>query len=235
MKIRVRQEGKIVVLNLEGSIDINTANFIEATGQLIREGHTKMLCNFKGVDMVDYNGLSIITIAYKNIVNKGGTMKFCNVSLHIKEFFKMVRLDLVFDIYDDEDKALRAFEVVSKIDKLHLRRRFKRLEFYHPIKFHLAKQPGAKKLSGKMLNISGAGMFIHTKHLYPLSTKLFFEVKMDNNKKYTLQGVISWHADKELQPHCYPGIGVQFVNLTSETQREIIEFVDKNTSLRSNM
>jgi len=229
----MRQEENVVVLYLEGKIDINSANFIETTGQLARNGHLKILCNFKSVDMVDYNGLSIMAIAYKNVVNKGGIMKFCNVPPHVKELFRTVRLDLVFDIYDEEEKALITFETITRIDKLYLRRRFKRLEFYHPVKYGPVSSKNEKKYSGKLLNVGGAGLYIYTRHTFPISTQLALELILDESRSYELEGSVIWLSDKELQPHCYPGMGVQFINLSADIQREILDFIDKNVSHRS--
>ena len=46
-------------------------------------------------------------------------------------------------------------------------------------------------------------------------------------------GRVIWLADKELQPHAYPGMGVEFVNLDKHTQTKIIDFIDKHLVLRS--
>lgn len=232
MNIRLRYEGNIVLLYLEGNIDIDSANLIETTGQLAGDGSTKILCNFKNVNLIDNNGLSILAIAFKNVVNKGGILKFSNVPRHIKELFKLSRLDLVFDIYDTEEKALMAFETVTKIDKLYLRRRFKRLEFYHAVRFNLKKTP-EKKIIGKILNISGSGIFIYTKEVQPVQSNIIVEIKLENDQVYEVEGIIMWHADKDIQPHCYPGMGIQFTDIKSDVQKEILDFIDKNMTSRT--
>lgn len=236
MKIRKRREKKIIVLYLEGKININCANFIEETSILLNQDYLKLLCDFTNVDMVDYNGLSILAIAYKNVVNKNGVMKFCNVPIHIKKLFKLVRLDLVFDIYDDERAALKSFKTSSKIDKLYLRRRFKRLEFQLPIKYSLSNTAKSRVLSGKILNLSGEGLFIYTKHILPITSQISMQLKLDEDlKPIDLPGRIIWLADKELQPHCCPGMGVEFMHIDSENQKKIIDFIDKNITHRSKL
>jgi len=235
MEIRIRQDNSIYLLYPEGTINIDAAEIIETTGRLASEGHAKILCSFKKVDMVDYNGLSIITIAYKNVVNKSGVMKFCDVPIHVKELFKMARLDLVFDIYQTEEEALRAFEITSKIDKLYLRRRFERLDFRHAIQFWLRDSSKKQKYSARMLNLSGEGAFIYTKNIFPISTNIQIDIAFEDTKKHIIDGVVIWLADKDLQPHCFPGMGVQFINIPSNTQNEIVEFINKNLSSRSGM
>lgn len=235
MELHLRQEGTVVVLYVEGNIDIDSALFIETTGELIRQGNLRILCDFKNVGMIDYNGLSILTISYRNVINKNGMMKFCNVPAHVKELLKSARLDLILDVYEDTDTAIRAFEIFSKIDKLYLRRRFKRLEIHTPIKFTLSNVSQPKMYSGRMLNIGGGGIYIQTKHTFPVSTELDMELTLEEKKIYKLQASVIWVADKELQPHLYPGMGVEFLKLDYATQKDIMDFIDKNMTHRSNL
>lgn len=46
-----------------------------------------------------------------------------------------------------------------------------------------------------------------------------------------LEARVVWVPDKAVQPHEYPGIGVEFSNLSTENQQKIIEFIDRNISL----
>ena len=39
---------------------------------------------------------------------------------------------------------------------------------------------------------------------------------------------VIWIADKELQPHYYPGMGVAFISIGQEKEKAIIDFIDKN-------
>ena len=56
MEIKARQNGSIVILDLAGRIDIDSANFVEAVGQCVRDGYLDILCNFEEVDFIDYLG-----------------------------------------------------------------------------------------------------------------------------------------------------------------------------------
>jgi hypothetical protein len=41
---------------------------------------------------------------------------------------------------------------------------------------------------------------------------------------------VVWLADKQIQPHGYPGMGVEFVNISQEKQKTVLEFIDRNLS-----
>ncbi|MGB2706159.1 MAG: PilZ domain-containing protein [Candidatus Omnitrophota bacterium] len=234
MEIRKRFFKNIAVLYVAHNIDIDSAALIEETGRLTKEGIQKILCNLANVNLVDYNGLSILTIAYKNVVNQKGIMKFCSVPAHIKGLLKAARLDTVFEMYADEESALKSFELSARVDRLSLRRRFKRIDVNIPVKYKVGLSADSKLSKGKILNMGGEGMFILSKHTHPASTQLYMEIGFDKTKKpLALMGTVIWLADKELQPHSYPGMGVELVNIAKRTQEELIAFIDKNITRRS--
>ncbi len=234
MEIRKRFFNNIAVLYITHNIDIDSAALIEETGRLLKEGVGKILCNFANVNIIDYNGLSILSIAYKNVINQEGVMKFCDVPAHIKALFKSARLDTVFEMHADEENALESFALSAKVDRLTLRRRFKRIDANIPVKYKVGLSADGKLSRGKAPNISADGLFILSEHTHPASTHLYMEIGFDNKQKpLALMGSVIWLADRELQPHSYPGMGVEFINMEKRSQEKIIEFIDKNITQRS--
>jgi len=237
MKIRIRESKDVTVLDVDGHIDIDAAEFIETVGWILKNNKLKMLCNLENVELVDYSGLSILAIAYKNVVNHNGVMKFCNVALHIRELFKIVQMDKVFQCYDNEELALLNFdEKILELERRQLRRRFKRLEVGIDITFS-PKKAGAKEnqqCKGKALNISGAGLFICTPNIFPIRTQLNLEISLPKELiPLEAEGMVNWIAEKNLQPYCYPGMGVTFIKLDPQIQKELLDFIDKNITHRS--
>ena len=224
----------MAILYISGKIDMDSAALIEEIGRLLREGISKILCNFSNVEVVDYNGLSIIAIAYKNAVNQKGMLKFCAVPRHVKDLLRAARLDRVFEMHDTEETALKTFDVSSNIDRLSLRRRFKRIDMNVPVRYKVGLSAGTKFLNGKILNLSGAGLFILSKDTLPVSSEIYMEIKLVKRQKpLTLTGTVAWLADKELQLHTYPGMGVSFENLDRKAQAVIVDFINRNITHRS--
>lgn len=237
MKIKFRESEDITILDIEGSIDINASELVETVGWLLKNNKLKILCNFENVELVDYSGLSILAIAYKNVANHNGVMKFCNVGLHIKELLRVVQLDKIFYCYDTEEEALKNFdEKILELERRPLRRRFKRLEININVDFNIVKTKvkETKIHKGKVLNISGAGMFIYSPDLFPVRTTLNLEISLPEElAPLEMEGMVIWIADKNLQSYCYPGMGVQFINVNAEKQKELLDFIDKNVTHRS--
>lgn len=234
LEIEFRRSGEIAILDLTGSIDINSANFIEMIGWCLENGYRDILCNFENVNLVDYAGLSVLTIAYKEAINRKGRVKLVNVPAHIRKLFNLVCLDRIFDIYEDEKFAIRSFEgdrIISEIQKKQLRRRFKRLPLDIDIDFRL-KSTQDNYDHGKVLNISAVGLLVFAEKTYPLGDIL--EIRLSLLPQPGLIGLdtrVVWLVQKELQPQLYPGMGLEFYNINSSTQKKIVDFVDRNLPL----
>ena len=236
MNIRIREANNINIIDVEGRIDINSSEIIESIGWLIKNKKNDILLNFAKVDVLDYNGISILAIAYKNVMNHRGKMKFCNVSLRIEELFKLVRLNSVFEIYKDEKTALKTFHFASAIDKKVLRRRFKRLPLHTSVEFcSHEKQENEKNLwhSGKVLNLSGDGLFLYAKNVLPIGKKIKLKINLRDKQNLEINGIVIWLADKSLQPQSYPGMGIYFKKMYKRDQDKVLTFINKRLTHRT--
>jgi len=231
LEIAFRKASSVVILDLAGNIDIDSSNFIERIGWCLENGYEDILCNFENVNLVDYAGLSVLAIAYKNVLNHKGSIKFLSVPEHIKKIFCLVALDRVFEIFDDEKLAVKSFKedkIISEIQKKQLRRRFKRLPLDIDIDFK-SKSKEENFQHGKILNLSAVGLLVFADKVYPLGEIL--EIKFTLLPKYgllQLDARVNWHVQKELQPQIYPGMGLEFHDIDSQAQKKIVEFVERN-------
>jgi anti-sigma B factor antagonist len=233
MSIKIRGLDKVNILDIDGRIDINSSELIEIVGWLVNSGKLNIILNFENVDMVDYNGLSILAVAYKNILNHNGKLKLLNVSLSVVEMLKVVKLDSTFEIYNNEETAVQSF-FESEAQKLHLRRKFPRLDIHLKVRYKMiSDNKKAKSFEGNVLNISAAGLYIYTPNTFPMNTLLDIELNIPGEPALEATGRVSWLADKDLQPHAHPGMGVSFSHLTGQKERMVADFIDKNVTHRA--
>ncbi len=234
MEIRARQKNHIIILDISGRIDVDSANLIEIVGQCLRDGYPDILCNFEGVDFIDYMGISALVIAYKEVVNNKGRMKFSNIPVHLKGVFSVAGLEKVIDMYPTEELALTGFQedqIIEKIKKLQLRRRFKRLPIEMKIELKAKYDKKATCLKGDMFNLSGIGAFIYGCGQFKLGDEIVLKLKLPpRHEELDLEARVVWLADKQIQPHHHPGIGVEFYNISTSTQQKLLEFIEKNLS-----
>jgi len=237
LELRLREIKKITIIDIEGQLDLNASELIELVGWLMKRGKRKILLNFEGVQLLDYNGLSVIAIVYKNVKNYEGILKFQKVPLHIEKLFRVAQLLDIFELYQEEKLALLSFEekAIRQPVLPPLRRRFRRFEGtnivveYAPM--HRKDDPPQK---GKAMDLGGEGLFLYCEKNVPLNTELLLKLHLEKNTPpFEVTGVVVWHADKEIQPQMYPGLGIQFRKLSSDQQKFLIDFIDRNITQRS--
>lgn len=237
MEIKLRRKGNIIILDLCGRVDVNSANFIEVVGQCIRDGYGDILCNFEEVGFIDYMGISAITIAYKDVVNNKGRMKFVNIPPHLKGLFSVVGLDRVIEIHATEDLGLNSFKedkVIENIKRLQLRRRFKRLPIDIKIELKEKYDKSPIYLKVDILNLSAIGAYIYGCDKFKLGDKVVLTLRLPpRQEEVQVEAKVVWLSDKQIQPHQHPGMGVEFYNIPTSIQDKIIEFIERNLSFIS--
>ncbi len=224
----------MIILDLQGAIDVNSANLVEAVGQCIRDGYLDILCNFEEVNFIDYMGVSVIVIAYKEVVNNNGRMKFASVPAHLKGVFAIAGLDRTIESYATEALALNSFKedkIIENIQKLQLRRRFKRLPIDIKIELKRKFDKEATCFKVDILNLSAIGAYIFGCEKFKLGDEVTLRLKLSpKQEEIELEAKVVWLVDKQVQPQIYPGIGVEFYNLSASAQRKLLDFVERNLS-----
>jgi len=237
MEIRARIKEGIIILDLSGRIDVDSANFIETVGQSLRDGYLDILCNFEDVESIDYMGISVIVIAYKEVTSSKGRMKFCNLPAHLKNTLSISGLDAVIDIHATEDLAVNNFKedkIIEDIQKMQLRRRFKRLPI--DIKIELKNKYGRNPICLRVdiLNLSAIGAYIYGCDKFRLGDEIVIKFKLlPKDEEMELQAKVVWLSDKQFQPHFHPGMGVEFRNISVQVQEKLIGFIERNLSFMS--
>ena len=72
--------------------------------------HGKLLLNFSDVKFMSSSVLGKLVKLNKKCKADKTNLKMCNIAPEIYEVFKITRLNKVFDIQEDEESALAAFE-----------------------------------------------------------------------------------------------------------------------------
>jgi anti-sigma B factor antagonist len=91
----------------EGTIDQIGKEFGQACDQATTK---KLLVNFRGVSFMSSAMIGKLVLLNKKCKSDGINLKLCGISENVMEVFKIMRLNKVFDIHKDEEKALKAFD-----------------------------------------------------------------------------------------------------------------------------
>ena len=202
LEIKLRQSGNCIILDLCGYIDVNSANLVEVVGQCVRDGYLDILCNLEDVELIDYMGVSVVVIAYKEVINHQGRIKFVNIPAHLKGVFAISGIDRVIEIYASEDLALNSFQedkAIENIKKMQLRRRFKRLPIDLKIELKSKKGSFPECLKVEMLNLSALGAFIFGCGKFNLGDEVILKMILAPKPEVLeLEARVVWVPDKDV-------------------------------------
>ena len=112
MKLAKREMRGVVILDMQGKLmggpDADT--FRDILRGLIEEGKKRVIANLGDVTWVNSTGVGILMTGYTTLRRSGGDLKLLNISAKIKSILYVTKLNLIFECYDEEDRAIASFE-----------------------------------------------------------------------------------------------------------------------------
>ena len=75
-----------------------------------QSGNPKILISFENVEHLSSAALGTLITVNNKVRQKGGQLRLSNIDPQIYEVFVITKLNKLFQIYDDADKAARSFK-----------------------------------------------------------------------------------------------------------------------------
>jgi len=108
----VRKIDDVAIVDLTGEFTIEKApGLIRRTvGDVLDAGARNILMNLAQVTYMDSAaGVGELVSSYSSAVRRGARLKLLNAGRNIIHVLQLTRLDSVFEMYIDEDAAIRSF------------------------------------------------------------------------------------------------------------------------------
>jgi len=111
LKMRTREVHEVVIIDLNGQITLGEASAAirDEIRDQVGNGSHKILLNLAEVSYIDSAGLGELTSAYTSVKNRGGALKLLNLTKRVHDLMQITKLYTVFDVHDDEKKAIASF------------------------------------------------------------------------------------------------------------------------------
>ena len=111
LKIDEREFGDVTVLQLSGQLVLDDGDLVfrKRIHELVDRGRSKVVLDLAGVDYIDSAGVGMIVGKLKTVRERGGDMKLVRLNPRGLRIFGITKLLLVFESFDDEDKAVKSF------------------------------------------------------------------------------------------------------------------------------
>lgn len=82
----------------------------EKIKNVLSTGIQKILVDLDGVPYIDSTGVGFLVGSHTTVSHEGGWLKLVRVKSKILDVLKVMNLLKIFDIYEDEETALKSFE-----------------------------------------------------------------------------------------------------------------------------
>ena len=107
--------GDVTVITLAGRITLGegTAKLKQAVQEVLARGRRKLLLNLAEVFYVDSSGLGTLVQVHREVGAAGGKLKLMKVKNLTRDLLQVTHLHLVFEVFADEESALRSFETAG--------------------------------------------------------------------------------------------------------------------------
>ena len=108
MNIGIRKAGPATILDLDGALKLGEAEeaFRNQVQQLMDAGSTHVAVNLASVTELDSSGIGALVRAFTAFKRAGGKCTFFAANKRVMMLLKMVRLDTILDLAEDEATAL---------------------------------------------------------------------------------------------------------------------------------
>ncbi len=114
-KIAQRERDSINVLELKGYLDAHTAPKLEEAFQtLLRDRRFRIVVNCRDLSYISSAGLGVFMAYIEDVRKNDGDIKLTNMSPKVYNVFDLLGFPLLYEIFKDEQEAVRKFVDRSK-------------------------------------------------------------------------------------------------------------------------
>lgn len=109
MYIGFEKKGDILIANLSGELDHNSAESVrvKVDDRIDKDNIIKVILNFSGVTFMDSSGIGAVVGRYKKVGNRGGKLCITEVNKNVDKIFELSGLYKLITKYNTVDEAVR--------------------------------------------------------------------------------------------------------------------------------
>lgn len=111
LDINVRKRSEVQVIQLRGALRLGSA--VDELRQVMEEavgnGDTRIVVNLSEVPMIDSSGIGLLVRFLASTKQRGGSIKLVQPSKFAVQTLRLVGVLNLFEIFDDDDKAVGSF------------------------------------------------------------------------------------------------------------------------------
>ena len=104
--------GDVIVVHLSGPITLGqgTSKLRDIINTMLESGKKRILLNMSEVYYLDSSGLGELVAAYTTVARQGGKLKLMKLTRRVQDVVQLTKVYRVFEVFPDEDTAVRSFQ-----------------------------------------------------------------------------------------------------------------------------
>jgi anti-anti-sigma factor len=107
--ISVGEPAAVTVLTIDGELDMNTAPaLLDAAGELIDAGRSRLVLDLGGVGFCDSAGLGVFARLKRRVDEVGGELALARPALMVRRVLELTGLTELIGVYESVDEARAA-------------------------------------------------------------------------------------------------------------------------------
>ena len=113
MSLKSREHEGILIVSFTESKILDDARIQQLGKELVEKAahaQGKMVLNFETVSFMSSAMIGKLVLLSKKCKQDSVDLKLTNISPNVAEVFKLMKLNKIFDIYKDEEKAIKSFD-----------------------------------------------------------------------------------------------------------------------------
>lgn len=111
LKLDSREVDGVTIVNCQGRIVFGeeSSHLRDYLKQILASSR-KLILNFSGVSYIDSGGLGTLVGVYSSARSAGADIKLTGLGQRLRDVLQITKLVTVFEVYDNEQQAIAAFQ-----------------------------------------------------------------------------------------------------------------------------
>ena len=120
LELAERRLGRVTVVELTGRLiaDDGDTSFTNRITTLVAAGQANLLIDLSRVTYIDSGGVGALVSMFLHAARRGGRLKLLRANDRVRRVLEMTRLIDIFEVFLDEDAAVRSFAQLSALPEL---------------------------------------------------------------------------------------------------------------------
>jgi len=111
MTATTRKIERVNIVDLSGRITIGEGTVVlrDTVRNLLQRNEKNILLNLADVSYIDSSGIGELVSSFTTVGNQAGKLKLLSLTKKVHDLLSITKLLTVFEVFDDEARAIRSF------------------------------------------------------------------------------------------------------------------------------